>query len=160
MYCVGSSVSQRFAELAFWKQKILPSHFYLFFSLQNSRENCTNSLKRNDYLGFSLTTAIPNLEKDTERLMENFQSSPSPQLQDNESAALACSLRWTPLPNFPHRLRQSKISGTGTNTKDAERPWKLTSDFPEAFRKHFKTAVLWNGLFWNEEQHTTKIQNY
>lgn len=74
--------------------------------------------------------------------MENFQSSPSPQLQDNESAASACSLRWTPLPNFPHGLRQSKISGTETNTKDAERPWKLTFDFPEAFRKHFKTAVL------------------
>lgn len=57
-----------------------------------------DSLKRNYYLGFSKTTAIPSLEKVSEIKADGKPFSPPPpwQLQDNEPAASAWSLRQTP----------------------------------------------------------------
>lgn len=61
-----------------------------------------DSLKRNDCLGFSKSTAIPSLEKVTEIKADGKPFSPPPpwQLQDNEPTAFAWSLRHTPQPNI------------------------------------------------------------
>lgn len=75
-----------------------------------------DSLKRNYYLGFSKTTAIPSLEKVSEIKADGKPFSPPPpwQLQDNEPAASAWSLRQTPPLNILPNLRQREVISSRT----------------------------------------------
>lgn len=152
MYCVGSK-SKIFRNGILKTENITLLNFNLFFSLQDSRGNCMDSLKGNDCLGFSKSTVIPSLEKVTEIKVDGKPFSPRPpwQLQNNEPAASAWSLRQPLQPNIVPSLRQrERSSAIGLEHRRCRMATKLIPDFSSILRNHLKPTVPWSSLFWHK----------